>query len=56
MKIKKFGKLNVTRETVRNLNEDALGAVAGGSMTSGTIQGGACCMGCGCIRSQACAY
>lgn len=52
MKIKKLAKLQVARETLRNLDETSLGTAAGGSMTSGSVFGGGCCIGCGCIHTQ----
>jgi hypothetical protein len=57
MKLKKIAKLQIARETLRNLDEASLAAAGGGtfgSMTSGTVHGGACCAGCGCIQSQGC--
>lgn len=52
MKLKKIAKLQIARETLRNLDETSLGAAAGGSMTSGTVYGGQCCLGCGCVNTQ----
>ena len=54
MKLKKIAKLQVARETLRNLDEASLGAAGGGtygSATSGSGWGG-CCAGCGCIHTQ----
>lgn len=55
MKLKKIAKLQIARETLRNLDEASLGAAGGGtfgSMTSGSVHGGGCCAGCGCIQTE----
>ena len=58
-KTKKLKKLHMTKETVRNISDDQIVQVAGyspGSLTSGSVHGGGCCVGCGCYGSRTCDY
>lgn len=49
MKTKTTTKLNVAKVTLRNLNESNVKCLDNdSSLTSGSVFGGGCCIGCGC--------